>query len=192
MALWDEIREADELTGVGTIARRYFVMNAFDGVVTIIGVIAGSYAAGVEDPRVVVTTGVSTSVAMGISGLWGAYLTESAERERDLGELQEQMLTDLSQTKIGRASRTAILVVTVVDGFSPFLAAIVALLPFFFAGAFAQMRWVYASGLGLAVLTLVAIGVFLGRVSRRNVVGYALRTVLAGMMALVVGLLLGA
>lgn len=56
---------------ISEIARRYFVMNAFDGVLTIIGVLVGNLTAGVEDPNVVLSTGLATSVVMGISGLWG-------------------------------------------------------------------------------------------------------------------------
>jgi predicted membrane protein (TIGR00267 family) len=80
-------REYDKLANISEIARRYFAMNAFDGVLTIIGVLMGNFVAGVSDARIVLSTGLATCVAMGISGLWGAYLTESAERKRDLDEL---------------------------------------------------------------------------------------------------------
>jgi len=32
----------------------------------------GNMAAGVTSPNIVITTGLSTSIAMGISGLWGS------------------------------------------------------------------------------------------------------------------------
>lgn len=83
------LREYDKLANISEIARRYFAMNAFDGVLTIIGVLMGNLVAGVNSAQIVLSTGLTTSVAMGISGLWGAYLTESAERKRDLGELSK-------------------------------------------------------------------------------------------------------
>ena len=64
----EQVRELSALAEVGEIARRYFAMNAFDGVLTIIGVLVGSYTAGVTDARIVLTTGFSTALAMGISG----------------------------------------------------------------------------------------------------------------------------
>ena len=64
-----ELKEYNEVAEIGEIARRYFAMNAFDGVLTIIGVLMGNLSARVTDASVVVTTGLSTSVAMGISGL---------------------------------------------------------------------------------------------------------------------------
>jgi len=69
-------------------------MNAFDGVLTIIGMLMGNMAAGITKPNIVITTGLSTSIAMGISGLWGSYLTESAERKHDLDALSRSTLTD--------------------------------------------------------------------------------------------------
>ena len=85
---WRIIQRYDRIAGISEIARRYFAMNAFDGVLTIIGVLMGTMAANVADPAIVLTTGLATAVSMGISGLWGAYLTETAERTRALGPAQ--------------------------------------------------------------------------------------------------------
>jgi len=85
-------REYTEIAEVGEIAGRYFAMNAFDGVLTIMGVLMGNLVAQVTETKVVIATGLSTSLAMGISGLWGSYLTESAERRREIDELEEQTL----------------------------------------------------------------------------------------------------
>jgi len=62
-------KQYNEIARVEEIARRYFVMNAFDGVLTIIGMLMGNLAAGVTNPNIVITTGLSTSIAMSISGL---------------------------------------------------------------------------------------------------------------------------
>ena len=86
--LIERFQRYSQIVNIGEIARRYFAMNAFDGVLTIIGVLMGNFTAGVEDTRIVVTTGLATCVAMGVSGLWGAYLTEAAERQRELQELE--------------------------------------------------------------------------------------------------------
>ena len=184
-------RRYNRLSNIGEIARRYFAMNAFDGVLTIIGVLMGNFTAGVEEPRIVVTTGMTTCIAMGISGLWGAYLTEAAERQRELHELEGITLTSLSETSLGEASRAAVVIVAAVDGLSPFLAALIVLLPFFFAHLFPTVHWVYFSALGLSLLALFGLGVFLGRVSRQNVFLYGLRTVIAGGISIIISLLLG-
>ncbi len=186
-----ELKEYSDLADIGEIARRYFAMNAFDGVLTIIGVLMGNYAAHVHDAKVVIVTGFSTCMAMGISGLWGAYLTESAERKRDLNDLENHTLTDLSRTKIGRASRVAVVVVALVDGLAPFLAALAVLLPFFFSGLLADVTISYYVSLGMALVVLFALGAFLGKVSRRSLIISGVKMVGAGLVSILLSYLLG-
>lgn len=189
--LWRRLRRYDQIAGIGEIARRYFAMNAFDGVLTIIGVLMGNLAAGIGEARIVLTTGLTTAVAMGISGLWGAYLTESAERKRELNELSRQTLTDLNHSRLGRASRAAVYIVAVVDAASPLGAAILVLLPFFLAGWLPTILWAYVMSLGCALLTLFGLGLFLGHISDENRAYFGFKTVLAGLIAIAFSLLLG-
>ena len=185
------IREYDNLVQIGEIGRRYFVMNAYEGVLTIIGVLMGNLIAGVDDPRIVVSTGMATCIAMGVSGLWGACLTEAAERKRALVELGHHTLTDLGETRIGRASRVAVVAVALIDGFSPFLAALIVLIPFFAVGLFPSIISVYCTSLGIALLTLFGLGLFLGYISHGNLISYGVKTVVAGAISISISFLLG-
>jgi predicted membrane protein (TIGR00267 family) len=187
-----QLREYNEIAGISEIARRYFAMNAFDGVLTIIGVLMGNFTAGVRTPAVVISTGLATSVAMGVSGLWGAYLTETAERKRGLDDLSNQTLTDLTDTRIGRAARAAVIIVAVVDGIAPALAASVVLLPFFLSGLLADITVSYYLSLALAMATLFALGAFLGRVAKTSLVVSGLKMIAAGAVAIVLSYLLDA
>lgn len=189
--LYQRMQEYDRLVNIREIARRYFAMNAFDGVLTVIGVLMGNLTAGVEDPQVVVSTGLATSMAMGVSGLWGAYLTESAERKRELTELNRFTQTDLEDTRIGRASRVAVLIVAVVDGLSPFLAALFTLTPFFFNGLFPSIWWVYYASLGTGLLILFGLGVFLGHISRGKLIVGGIKTLAAGLISIAISYLMG-
>jgi predicted membrane protein (TIGR00267 family) len=179
-----ELQEYSDIASIGEIARRYFAMNAFDGVLTIIGVLMGNYTADVRDANIVIVTGFSTCIAIGVSGLWGAYLTESAERKRDLDDLESRTLTDLSETKIGRASRVAVVIVALVDGLAPFLAALVVLLPFFFTGLLADIVFSYYASLGMALVVLFAVGAFLGKVSKENLVISGMKMIGAGLVSI--------
>jgi predicted membrane protein (TIGR00267 family) len=185
------IREYDSLVDIAEIARRYFAMNAFDGVLTIIGVLMGNLTARVEKPQIVVSTGLATCVAMGVSGLWGAYLTETAERQRDLEELSQYTLVDLNESRIGRASRAAVVTVALVDGLSPFLAALIVLVPFFVDSLFSSITLVYYTSLGIALLTLFSLGIFLGHISRGNLILFGVKTVIAGLISILISFLLG-
>jgi predicted membrane protein (TIGR00267 family) len=193
-AAWHNLKDYDNLVGIGEIARRYFAMNAFDGVLTMIGVFMGNLAAGVDQPTIVLTTGLTTAIAMGVSGLWGAYLTETAERQRELDDLSHYTLTDLNNTRIGKASRTAVIIVAIVDGLSPLLAALTVLLPFVMVQLWPALTWpiasVYYISLGLALLALFGLGVFLGRISRQNLWLFGLKTVMAGVLSILISYLL--
>jgi predicted membrane protein (TIGR00267 family) len=188
----DDIREYGRIAGFWQIARRAFANNSFDGVLTTIGLLMGSYVAGVRDASVVIRTGVATSMAMGISGLWGSWLAESAERGRDLAELEEIALTDLGQTKIGRASRMAVVVVSIVDGLAPFLSSMFVLIPLFLSTMMNNIVVGYLLCLAVALLSLFVLGAWLGSISRTSIVGYGIRTVVAGIVAIALSFLLGA
>jgi predicted membrane protein (TIGR00267 family) len=186
----DDVREYERIAGFSKIARRALANNAFDGVLTMIGVIMGNYLGGVRSAGTVIRIGIATSISIGISGLWGAYLAESAERGRELAELERMSLTDLGETKIGRASRVAVVVVSLVDGLSPFVSSMIVLTPLFVAPLIGNILLSYALSLIVGLISLFGLGVFLGHISGRSLVGYGLRTVIAGVVAIVINALL--
>ncbi len=181
LALW---REYSELSNAGNIARRAFANNSFDGVLTMMGVVVGSFFVGVQDAKVVLITGVSTALAIGISGGWGAYLTESAERRNELDELEHLTLTKLRHTRIGKASRVAVIQVAAIDGLSPFFAALLVVLPFFFAALLPSITYAYYASVAMSLLALFCLGIYLGRISKENVIVYGLKTTIAGVVCL--------
>jgi predicted membrane protein (TIGR00267 family) len=186
----DRIREYESIAGFSQIARRALANNAFDGVLTMIGVLMGNYLGDVRNPAIVIRIGIATSISIGVSGLWGAYLAESAERGRELAELEKIALTDLGDTKIGRASRVAVVVVSLVDGLSPLVSSLIVLIPFFFTPLLGEIMVSYGLSLAIAMVALFGLGMFLGQISGRNLFGYGLRTVVAGVVAIVVNALL--
>jgi len=183
-------REYGKISEVGQIARRAFVNNAFDGILTMIGVVVGNMVVGVQDARTILVTGLSTAFSIGISGSWGAYLAESAERAHALQELEQFTLTDLQDTQIGKASRMAVVTVSIVDGLSPFLAALLVVAPFFFASWFPSVHYVYYTSMALALLSLFGLGIFLGNISGHNLLVSGLKTAMAGLVCMAISLLL--
>ncbi len=186
----EKANQYNDIANIGEIARRSFGNNAFDGILTMIGVLIGSFTSGISEAHTIIVTGMSTSIAIMISGAWGAYLTESAERKKDLEDLGRSTLSDLNGSRIGRASRFAAVAVSIVDGLSPFLGAIIVLVPFFFAGMFAEIRQVYYTAFGFALAALFALGIWLGRVAKGNLLGYGIKTLLAGVVSILIGSLL--
>jgi len=86
-----------EMSDLGIIARRKFFNNCFDGALTCAGIVSGIFVlflAGVSEntPGSIVVLGFSTALAIGISGLWGAFLSEEAERKKKIIDLKKEMV----------------------------------------------------------------------------------------------------
>lgn len=171
------------MSEVGSIARRYFVMNAFDGALTMLGVVIGSYLIGVKDPHVIIAAGVSGALAMGISGVSGAYMAESAERAKHLKELERAMLRPMRDTIHEEAHDFAISVVAVVDGVSPAIAALAVVSPFFLEdwGLIGSALAFYVS-LVLTLLILLALGFYLAKISDGSLLKYGARMLVVGVL----------
>lgn len=186
----DAVREYERITGFWKIARRALANNSFDGVLTMVGVLTGSYLGGVRDATTVIQIGIAASISIGISGLWGAYLAESAERGRELAQLERVSLINLSGTKFSRAARVAVAIVSLVDGLSPLVSSLIMLLPFFIAPLIGNILVAYALAMVIGLISLFGLGMFLGHMSERSLIGYGLRTVMAGVVAIAIIFLL--
>lgn len=186
----DAVREYERITGFWQIARRALANNSFDGVLTMVGVLTGSYLGGVRDATTVIQIGIAASISIGISGLWGAYLAESAERGRELAQLERVSLIDLSGTKFSRAARVAVAIVSLVDGLSPLVSSMIMLLPFFIAPLIGNILVAYSLAMVIGLISLFGLGMFLGHISERSLIGYGLRTVMAGVLAIAIIFLL--
>lgn len=169
------------------ITRRAFVNNAFDGVLTILGILMGNMVLGEVHPRMVIGTGLSACLAMGMSGAFGRYFSERAERKRALRQIESYMFTDLRGSILERESEKKVLLISLVDGLSPALAAVIPLLPFFLAQA---MILSVATGVVLSFLldflVLFVLGVFLGRISGENVLLHGVLVVGVGFITSVI------
>jgi len=218
MGLINTWREYSKISNLGEIARRKFFNNCFDGALTCAGIISGMlilYLANPDllVPRNIVITGFATAFAIGISGLWGAYLSEEAERKKKLLDLQKDMVildhgdaSQLQDTKtidvkkkkkekknkgsiIERSEKFATIVASLVDGGAPVLGASLPLIPFFFGEELTLAHFFisYVILIGL----LVYLGIFLGKISGGGRLRYALHLVAAGIVTLIITLLLG-
>jgi predicted membrane protein (TIGR00267 family) len=167
----------------GSVARRYFVMNAFDGALTMLGVVIGSYISGVPDSQFIIAAGLAGALAMGISGVSGAYMTESAERRKRLKELERAMLKPMHDTIHEEAQTFATTVVAIIDGISPAIASICVISPFFLeeAGLIAPELAFFAS-LTLTLLVLVGLGAYLAKISDESALKYGARMLLVGLL----------
>ena len=73
-----KVRVYLRITKASGIARRYFVMNGFDGAMTIFGIVLGSWIAKVTKPEIILLAGFGACLAMGVSGFFGAFMAEKS------------------------------------------------------------------------------------------------------------------
>jgi len=172
------------------ILRRYWVINSFDGILIVIGVLLGSRAAGVVHASAIIHITVASATAMFISGFFGCYFTEKAERKRQIKELERAMLKKLDKSVIHDASTRVPVLIALADGLSPLVSAIIVILPFFFSSIIGVTCAFYVS-VALAVALLFFLGCFLGKLSRISVLVNGLRMVLVAALMIVLMLLLG-
>jgi predicted membrane protein (TIGR00267 family) len=173
------------------IARRYFVVNGFDGALTMLGLNMGFYVSGESSLAVVINACVGAAVALGVSGLSSAYISEAAERGRELRDLEQAMVRDMSDTAHGQASRLAPWLIGVVNGMAPFLFSLLIILPLWLAQAGWPMPFgAVESALIVALFVLFLMGIEIGRVEGRFWLWSGLRTLfIASITALIIFLL---
>jgi predicted membrane protein (TIGR00267 family) len=182
------IMRALELTRGVEIARRYLAMNAFDGALTMLGlVLGGLLTINPLNPQpgfaAILLAAMGTSIAMAISGFSGSYLAESAERDREVEDLGRAMLTDMSDSMYAKAGRTTSVVVAIVDGSSPAIAAFIVIIPLLFVPAgYLDYHFAFYVSIGICMVLLFLLGLFLGAVSKKNIWSYGAKTLFAGII----------
>ena len=192
----DRWKQYHKISGVGSISRRYFVMNAFDGALTMLGVVIGAYVAGILEPLPIISAAVAGSIAMGTSGLSGAYMTEKAERTKKLKELEKAMLTDLKNGLHHKSHRFATIFAAIVDGASPALAAMLVASPFIFARfGFLSVEQAFIGCITLTLVLLSLLGAYLAKISDESMIRYGIQMLIVGcitaFLAVLASLLLG-
>jgi predicted membrane protein (TIGR00267 family) len=96
----EKFRTYAKITNLWPIARRYFVNNFYDGMLTVLGILLGFFVIIFQsethavNSRLVIFTGLGTSISMFLSGLTGSYLSEKAERRKLKDELNKAMILD--------------------------------------------------------------------------------------------------
>ena len=155
-----------DITRTHDIVRRYFVVNGFDGALTMLGLIIGFIVSESDDLPVIFNVCLGAAIALGMSGLSSAYISESAERKRALAKLEQAMISDLGDSAHGEASRWVPLLIGLVNGLAPLLISFLILMPIWLAisGMALPLSPLYAAII-IALFLIFLLGVFLGRIA---------------------------
>ena len=160
------------------IARRYFVVNGFDGALAMLGLTMGFQVSDEVALPTVSSVCMATAIALGMSGLSSGYVSEVAERKRELRELERAMVANLEQSVHAAAARRVPLIIALVNGLAPFMIAMLVTLPLWLEQAGIAMP---LGALPCAIVTAFVIiffmGMWLGKISGTFALWSALRTV---------------
>jgi predicted membrane protein (TIGR00267 family) len=147
------------------ILRRYVVVNGFDGALTMLGLLVGFRMAPPVPLATVVTAAIGAAVALGMSGVSGAFISEAAERRRSLKELEAAMMRNMEETAHGRAARLVPYLVAASNGLSPLLISLIIILPLWIADAVPVLPPLDAA-IALAFGLIFLLGAYLGRLGK--------------------------
>jgi predicted membrane protein (TIGR00267 family) len=183
MSLLNQARFLLDITRTREILRRYFVVNGFDGALTMLGLIIGFLVSAPADLSVVINVCLGAAIALGMSGLSSAYISESAERKHALGKLERAMISDLQDSAHGDATRWVPLLIALVNGLAPLVISLFILSPLWLAlaGVVLPVHPLHAA-VFVALLLIFLLGVFLGRISGVTWLRSGIQTLLVAVM----------
>jgi predicted membrane protein (TIGR00267 family) len=146
-----------------------FLRGYIDGSLSTLGIVVGASSA---DSPVIIVAAIGGTIANGIANLLSASSAAKAEYHGELREVEKAMVDkDLSGTvidrKIGRQSMFAGLA----DGLATLIGGAVPILPMLFLSG----NHALFTSIGLVVLSVIIIGIYLGKISRRNIALSALK-----------------
>ncbi len=176
-------KEFWEIAEVGGIARRYFAINMFDAILTIIGILVASFFANVENLKIVASAAIGASIAMTVSGVWGAYLTERAERQGKIKSLEKKIAVNLRKSPIGEAHKFASIFLGLVDGLLPLFATPIMIFPLFMK---IPVNTAYIFSLSISFFLLFIIGAYLGKISKENLLKAGLKMTIIGIVCAII------
>lgn len=179
------------ITSSHPILRRYVVVNGFDGALTMLGLLTGFRVATEVPLTAMITACMGAAVALGVSGIASAFISEAAERQLALKELEDAMIHDLEATAHGRAARMVPYLIAASNGLSPLLISLFIILPLYLAEAGAILPLTpLDSALALAFGTIFLLGVYLGRIGQTSWLSGGLKALLVALITAMVIFLL--
>lgn len=170
------------------IGRRYFVVNGFDGALTMLGILLGFYQSNVATITVILSACLGAAIALGISGISSAYISESAERKKELKELESAMVSSLDETDHAIAAQLSPAIIALINGLSPFLLSLLIISPLWVALYGYQDSVIYELfspielSISTALIVIFFLGIFLGSISGQFWLLSGLRTLLIALL----------
>ncbi|MEM2943185.1 MAG: VIT1/CCC1 transporter family protein [Methanomassiliicoccales archaeon] len=176
--LLGRLRVYSRVTKLDAILRRYFIIGAFDGALTILGVILGAAAAGHLTREIVLSSGIGGGIALAISSIVGAYEAERMECRVLQTNIERAMLSPISGTEFDEVLKVSAVLSSLIHGLAPLLAALIPVSPFIFL----DVKTAAVMSITITLLFLFFMGFYFGKLAREKMIMSGLRFVLVGII----------
>ena len=175
-----------------SIARRYLITNGFDGVLAKLGLLMGFRVSAAISIEVMIGACLGAAVALFMSGLSSAYISEAAEQQQTLDELRGAMVSDMQDSAHSRAATVAPVLVALANGGAPLLMGRLIMLPLWLSHLCLDLGvGAIEAALAIAVVLIFLLGMFLGRVRGSSLLLSGLLTLVIAAVTMGLILLLG-
>ena len=162
----------------GESGTRYIVRGLIDGSLSALGVVIG--ASGSADASVIIAAGLGGGIANGLSNILGAFTAEKATLERERIQKEKSLLKKNGYLKKSIIYKKAIretMICGLIDGISTTIGSALPVVPFFLF----DIKTALYMAIAITVAILFILGVFIGKISKENVVVSGIKMVIGAL-----------
>lgn len=170
-----------------SVARRMFVTNGFDGLLAALGVNVGGFRPTI-DPLFMILSIMGGALSMGIlSGVIGVYLSERAERSKEIAKLEKKVARSLKGSIYWRSARIIPFYIALWSGVGVLAFPTLTVIPYAIAVyGIIGLQTAYYLSLAIAIALSGGLGYYLGVVSGENKIIYTARGLGLSMAAILI------
>jgi len=151
-----------------------------------LGLIMGFLISTPTELPVIISACLGAAIALGMSGISSAYVSEVAERRRELAKLEASMVANLQESAHGEAARWVPMLIALVNGFAPLFISLIILVPLWLSntGVVLPLSPLHAAII-IALLLVFLLGAYLGRISGISWLWSGIQTLLVALVTAV-------
>jgi predicted membrane protein (TIGR00267 family) len=169
---------------------RYIVRGLIDGSLSTLGIVLGASIGG--DPKVIMAAGLGGGIANSISNLLGALTGEKAGVMIKLAKYEKAMVgcdVNLKDTKVYEKEKKRIWKAGIFDAIATFFGSVLPVMPFLFVPfGLINLPAAILSSIVLTVSLLFALGIYLGKLSKENILWAGTKMAIFGIITAVLAM----
>ncbi|MFH1442761.1 MAG: hypothetical protein ABIG96_01890 [Candidatus Micrarchaeota archaeon] len=167
---------------------RYLTLGLMDAGLTSLSVLCATYLSGISNGWEVLRFALSVGVGLAAANFSGAYLAEEAEAAKEITRIENAMglkKGGLRSTSMEEKLKAKGMDRALINSLSAFIGIAIATVPM----AFIRYPESYYYGFSAAMVQIILLGFYLGKLAKRNVTGSILKVVAVSLGVIIINLL---